>query len=279
MHTSESKVAARELRLKCPLLFFSHCANARKTLGYHDVQLASGVILVQDEHGQIDEVADLLGQCSCKTMNISANMQRTCAGTYNNRTLTPRMQQSLKSSFVSFKPSVVSAERVKPLFPDRSTLQPFENWHTTALPDGAARSSVLHAAARCALRAARCGMAELDAARSPRSRSATSRSTTSRTSPRSPRTSVLGCSLNVARTFLNVTLDYQKIRARTYATAQQQRPWLVVVEQPPFFSRRARSTPRAEPNRRRRRGSSSRCILSSPAVFRRPWHDRRYRVY
>ena len=46
-------------------------------------------IVVQDEHGQTDEVAELLGQFSCKTMNIPADMQRTHAGTSNNRTLAP----------------------------------------------------------------------------------------------------------------------------------------------------------------------------------------------
>ena len=75
--TSESKVAARKLRLKCRLLFFRHCANVRNTLGYQyarsvlmckfeflgrNMQLASEIIMVQDEHCQIGKVTELFGK-------------------------------------------------------------------------------------------------------------------------------------------------------------------------------------------------------------------------
>ena len=48
-----------------------------------DIRLASELIVVQVENGQIDEIAELLGQFTCKTSKMSANIQRMYAGTYN----------------------------------------------------------------------------------------------------------------------------------------------------------------------------------------------------
>ena len=46
-------------------------------------KLALELIVVQVEIDQIDEVAELLGQVTCKTSKMSANIQRMYAGTYN----------------------------------------------------------------------------------------------------------------------------------------------------------------------------------------------------
>ena len=55
-------------------------------------KLALELIVVQEEIHQIDEVAELLGQFSCKNVKMSADIQRMYAGTYNSpwNSLSPR---------------------------------------------------------------------------------------------------------------------------------------------------------------------------------------------
>ena len=70
-----------KLRLECRLLVFCHCAIHTQTLFYvrvriahvgRDMQLALELIVVHVEVGQLDEVAELLGQFTCtKKWNVS----------------------------------------------------------------------------------------------------------------------------------------------------------------------------------------------------------------
>ena len=85
--TSKQDGAARELRLECRLLFFRHCARTHTTPLYpaqsvnvgRNIQLASKLIVEQVERGQIDEIAELLGQFTCaKRWNVSKTHKRIC---------------------------------------------------------------------------------------------------------------------------------------------------------------------------------------------------------
>ena len=85
---SEEDVTLRKLRLECCLLFFRYCAHTHNAVMCmaqsvnvgRDIQRAFESIVKQQELFQIDEVAKLLGQFSCKNQNVSKHTTHVCWG-------------------------------------------------------------------------------------------------------------------------------------------------------------------------------------------------------